>query len=328
MRSTTSIKFHAVARIVIVLFLGFTPTLSFAQDWKWTGFEVIGNRTVTKADILSLLPVKVGDVYKEDPSSWKKWCSDIKKQFKFHYTECSAVRYLNFEAYVVIEIVEVGYEYRSKFRADPTGDITLASSEVLDLYERLYKRLWELFNQGIAAQETTDKGYLDYSDKQMHNIVEQLVKVTPKYRDNLLEVLEKDKDINKREKAANLLNWTVNSLDDSIVRANRLLDDPSGLVRNNISRFTLHFVDKVQTEKYRHGLIDQLLLQLDRPSHGDRNKAIYNLLSLAHTFPSDRPYIKTNGLSVIEYTSQTSVLSNVRDPATELLKLLNDGTAK
>lgn len=297
--------------------------VSFAQDWKWAGFEVIGNHKLTKAELLKYIPIKVGDLYKEDPISWEKWCADLKTHFKFHFTKCSSVRYLDFKSFFTLEIVEPGYEYRTQFRVEPKEDIPLATLEIMDFYERLYKRLWELFNQGIGVQEKTDKGYLDYADKEMHEIVEKLIRLTPKYRDNLLEVLEKDKDINKREKAANLLNWTVTNLAGSVVKANSLLDDPSELVRNNISRFTFHFIEKVQSQLDRQGLIDNLLIQLDRPSHGDRNKAIYNLVHLAEKFPADRPYMKAKGLPLIEYTANTSILDNVSGPATQLIKLLN-----
>lgn len=305
---------------VVLLF----SNLSFAQDWKWSGFEIIGNHKIAKEEILSQIPIKVGDVYKEDLNLWQQWCGKLKSQFKFHYSQCSSVRYINFQAYFVVEIVEDGYEYRNQFRPYPQKSIPFASQEILDLYERLYKRLWELFSKGVGVKESTDKGFLDFDDIEMHEIVEKLIKLTPAYRDNLLEVLEKDRNINKREKAANLLNWTINDLADSIISASRLLDDPSGLVRNNISRFTLHFVDKVKSQSERKGLIDKLLLQLDRPSHGDRNKAIYNLLYIGQRFPSDLRYIKDKGNLLIKYIAETSILENVRDPAVDLLKMLND----
>lgn len=291
--------------------------------YVWKGFEIIGNHKVASTDIQAFIPVRIGDTYQEDFVDWRKWCADIKSKFAFAFTECSAVRYANFDAYFVVEIVEPGFEYRIRFRGFPTRDIAFATQEILNLYEQLYKRLWELFGKGTPPLETSDKGYLDYSDPEMHGLVQRLVQLVPPYRANLLDVLENDKDVSKREKAANLLNWTVNDLDKSVLQANRLLDDPSSLVRNNISRFTMHFLEKVHDPSARQPLIDQLLLQLDRPSHGDRNKAVYNLLIIAQKFPDDRSYIKTKGLSLIRYISGASILSNVKDPALQLLKLLS-----
>jgi len=300
------------------------PLTSFAQNWKWAGVEVFGNRKTIKKDVLASIPIEVGDAFEDDPASWQEWCRDLKNQFGFHFTNCSAVRYINFEAYLVVDIVEDGDEYRNVFRSEPTGTVQLATPEILSLHESLYKRLFDLFNQGVGVLESADKGHLDYADKEMHKIAEQLVKLVPKYRDNLLEVLAKDKDINKRATAANLLNWSVSNLSDSVAKSNRLLDDPSDLVRNNISRFTTNFVDRLQSQSARQELIDNLLLQLDRPSHGDRNKAIYNLLSIANTFESDRPYIRVKGHALIDYTAKTSILDNVRGPAADLLNLISE----
>lgn len=293
-------------------------------QWTWKGFEIIGNEKASRSDILSFIPVKVGEPYAETPDQWHQWCDDLKNGLGFYQTECSAVRYANFDAYFVVEVVERGQEYRTQFRSTPTGDIPFASAEVLDLYERLYKRLWDLFNQGQPAQETTDKGFLDYSDKEMHEIVLQLTQAVPTYRGNLLKVLAEDRDINKREKAANLLNWSITNLDQSVVEANRLLDDPSSLVRNNISRFTLHFIGKVKNKSQRKQIIKNLLVQLDRPSHGDRNKAIYNLLFIAQKFPEDVAFMKKTGLKLIRKIADTSVLDNVRDPAQSLIKMMGE----
>jgi hypothetical protein len=290
--------------------------------WKWKGFEIIGNHKVLSRDIQAVIPIHLGDTFREDVPTWQTWCTDIKSKFALPFTNCSAVRYSNFDAYFVVDVVEPGFEYRNRFRAAPAGDIPFATQDILKLYERLYQRLWELFDEGTPPSETSDKGYLDYSDAEMHGLVQKLIQIVPGYRANLLDVVENDKDINKREKAANLLNWTLNDLDKSILQANRLLDDPSTLVRNNISRFTPHFLDKVQNQSARKLIIDQLLLQLDRPTFADRNKAIFNLLLIAQKFPQDRPHIKSKGGTLIKYISTVSVLDNVKGIAIEVLKML------
>jgi hypothetical protein len=293
-----------------------TPT------WKWKGFEVFGNHRVAKGDIQALIPIHEGDPYQEHADLWKQWCTEIKDKFRYASTNCSSLRYANFEAYFIIDVVEPGSEYRDQFRAIPQKTIPLANPKILTVYEKLYQRMWELFNKGTPPKEAADQGYLDFSDPEMHGYVQQLVQTVPAFRENLLEVLANDQDLNKREKAANLLNWSVENLAGSIVRSNQLLDDPSSLVRNNISRFTLHFTDKLQSPMERRQVIDNLLIQLNRPSFADRNKSIYNLVMIAQKFKSDRPYIRTKGKSLIQYISEASVLPNVKDPATELLQLI------
>ena len=319
--------------LIFAVLLNCNSTVSAYADstthpvWKWVGFEIIGYHKISKEDLQSLVPIHAGSTYQEDFPTWQKWCSDIKTKFSLFFTECTSVRYSNFNAYFAIEVIEPGYEYRNNFRPSPSKDIPLATPEIMDLYEKLDARLWELFNRGAPPSETSDRGYLEYTDSEMHKTVQSLIQFVPKYRANLLDVLENDKDINKRAKAANLLNWSLNNLGESIVQANRLLDDPNSLVRNNISRFTLHFPEKIMNSLDRQKVIDHLLLQLDRPSHGDRNKAIYNLLMMIKKFPEDSAYIKEKGLRLITYISQASVLSNVRDPALEILTLINESGA-
>ena len=307
---------------IIGIFLLFMTTPVFAQDWKWAGFEIIGNHKVSRDEVLKLIPIKPGDKYQQDPTLWHEWCDKIKSSFKFIAADCSAVRYANFDAYLVIDLVEQGQEYRIQFRKTPTGSVPLVTPEIKVIYDGLYKRLWELFNLGTPPHEISNNGYLDYADPAMHDYVLELLKVVPPFTKNLFDVLKNDKDPQKRADAANFLNWTVNDLEQNIQEANKLLDDPSSEVRNNISRFTVKFVDKLKSDSARHDMIDQLLLQLNRPSHGDRNKAIYNLLFLAQKFPQDSGYMKEKGLALIQYIAETSVLSNVRDPAKDLLKLL------
>lgn len=300
-------------------------TVHFAQgeDWRWAGYEVIGSHSVHRDKILQNVPVKVGSNYKEDPSAWDKWCANLRVQFNFHATRCSSVRYLNFQAYLVVEIVEVGNEQRMVFRRAPIGDIAFASETAVELHDRLYKRIRDLFDLGIGIQESGDKGYLDYNDPQMREMVLELIQHTPPIRNNLLEILSNDRDTNKRAKAANLLNWTISNLSETIVKVTGLLDDPEVLVRNNISRFALQFVHRLADRNERHGVIDRLLIQLDRPSHADRNKAIYNLIEIVKVFPEDRSYVNAKGRELIRYIAGTSVLENVRDPAQEILEKLD-----
>jgi len=258
----------------------------------------------------------------------KTWCAEIKKRFYFNHTHCSSVRYANFDAYFVVEVVEKGDEHRIHFRTNPTQVIAFESHEIVLLFQKLEKRQWELFEQGNPPTETSDQGYLDYSDPQMHQHVVDLIKLVPSHRDNLLQILAKDKDVTNRANAAHMLNWTVHDLEVTVSQSAALLDDPNSLVRNNISRFTLHFIEKIQSPQKREALVDQFLIQLDRPSHGDRNQAVYNLYILAQKFQQSRNYIKQSGLTLIKSIAENSVLSNVRDPAQALLQLIEKPVGK
>ena len=85
----------------------------------------------------------------------------------------------------------------------------------------------------------------------------------------------------------------------------------------------IQFVGEVKSKKVRHQLIDAFVDQLARPSHGDRNKGIYNLLGIANAWPSDRGNIRAHGGESIRYLAENSILFNVKPPAQELLALVD-----
>ena len=62
--------------------------------------------------------------------------------------------------------------------------------------------------------------------------------------------------------------------------------------------------------------------RIQRPSHGDRNKGLYNLLVIAQAWPEDRAHIREAGGETLRYLADNSIVFNVRDPARELLALV------
>lgn len=293
-----------------------------AATWKWAGFEVMGARHATRAQILAHIPVKAGSDYREDPAQWHVWCAELKKALHFHATDCSAVRYLDFKAYFVVDVVERGEEARVQYRSAPVGQVGLASDEILSTYRRLYDRQEKLFATGKCAQEVTGPGYLDFSDTVMHRSAKRLARLVPAYRENLFEVIAHEKRPERRWIAANLLNWSGGDIAEAVVRASRLTDDPNMTVRNNLSRFTLPFVHLVSKETDEREIVDRMLIQLGRPSHADRNKSILNLLELARAWPKLRPYIARRGRPLISEIARTSILVNVGVSARKLLELV------
>jgi hypothetical protein len=292
------------------------------MTWKWMGVEVIGNHRVSSTDLLGQLPVHIGDIYREDLRTWMNCGDGLRARYGFIFARCLPVRYPDGTAYLVVDVVEPDQAYRNRFRNPPAKDVAWVTPEIKAVYDRLYTRFWALFNQGRSVQERADAGYLDYSDPRLHADVLKLIRSVPLYRDRLLDVLQNDRNSKKRADAANFLNWTVKDLEGTIRRANSLLDDPSSEVRNNISRFTLQFVARLQSDPVRRDVIRQCLLQLDRPSFGDRNKSLYNLLAIAQKFPEDRDFISEQGLALIQSIADASVLPNVGGTARDLLKVL------
>jgi len=288
-----------------------------APQWRWADFEVLGYRTVTRAVILDPPPVELGTPIPEEERPWEPWCEELEERLDLHRARCSPVYFAGGDGYLVIDVIEKGDEERDHFRPEPEGEVEIPA-EVRRRFDALEARQMELFRTGTPPRESAEGGFLDYDEPRMHELVTELRELVPPLRERLLEAVATDADAEDRAAAARLLNW-AGDVTDSIARVHRHLDDPSVLVRNNISRFTLHHVHRVESPEVRRSLVEVLCRQVARPSHADRNKALYSLLHLSQTFPGELPAIRAGCGEPIATLAERSVLGNVRDPAAELV---------
>ena len=113
----------------------------------------------------------------------------------------------------------------------------------------------------------------------------------------------------------------VGDVEASILAVYERVDDPHMGVRNNVTRFMLHYFDRLQSEKGRLAVIEAMGRQLARPSHADRNKAISALHALAREFPDSISVIMARYGDEIRHVAEHSILSNVGGVAKKLLSL-------
>jgi hypothetical protein len=286
--------------------------------WKWTNFELMGHHSVSREKITKHIPLKIGTDYQTDRESWKKWSADLEKQFDFHSVKISAVRFVGGKAYLVVNVIERGNERVLEFRPTPTGSVELPA-DVLETYRKMSTYSQSLFEKGTPPHEKSDDGFLDYEEAEMSQMATELFQIVPQHRLLLLKALDEESELRIRATAATLLNW-AGDVEKSMVASLPYLDDPSSGVRNNLTRFMLHYFDRVESAESRRQIIDAIIPQLSRPSHGDRNKAIYALSMLAEKDDDSLDYIMSKAGKQIRYIADNSILFNVRDPAKELLK--------
>ncbi len=291
----------------------------------WAGFEIMGNRHIETAKIAKLIPIRIGAPYEQDIPAWKSWCAEIRKALGVPFAECTATRFSDGNAYFTVDIVEKGDEAHAVFRPEPAGSLPLPPPEVMSRYDALQTRLWKLFNEGTPPGETWSAGYLDYTDPEMHRLVLELVKSVPPYRAGIIAALAGERDFNRRMTAADLLNWAGEGA-DSVAKVHTLLDDPHSAVRNQLSRFMMHFVASVKDPRVLDAVVDSLVTQLDRPSHGDRNKALFNLVFLVKAHPEEAVRIREKAGPSLRYIAARSILPNVGPVAGELMKLIGMAT--
>ncbi|HEX4955476.1 MAG TPA: hypothetical protein VF017_18955 [Thermoanaerobaculia bacterium] len=296
------------------------PPATAEPRWRWRDFEIVGSTQTDPAAIRQAIPLPLGGAFPDDPEVWAAWCPGLAERFGLASLSCSPVLFLDGRAYLVVEVVEKEEAERLQFGTAPLEDVALPES-LVSLYTRLRERQQDNFRQGRANQEDVKQGYLDYSEPVMHGIAQELAAAVPPHRTTLLAALAQDKDAEDRARAATLLHWAPDK-EGSIAAAHRYLADPSSLVRNDISRFLLFYLDQVKSRETLGSVIDALALQLSRPSHGDRNKALYALESLLEGTPDLSPVVAQKAGPWILRIARQSVLDNVGGVAKGLAERL------
>ncbi len=307
--------------LVVMLAAGAVTSPVVAQDdqprWRWADFEVCGQRTVTREQIIDHLPLEIGTPYATDFESWKAWAASLEQEFDFHAVRISAVRYVDKRAFLVVNIVEHGDEDRLAFREAPTGSVLMPQA-LVDAQDELNVILREQFEKGTPSPENADKGYLDYALESAQPLTARLAELAPPHRETLVRIVKEDADRDKRARAATLLNW-AGDVERSILELHEYVDDPDGGVRNNLTRFTLHFLDRLESPESQQAFIRAMATQLRKPGHGDRNKAVSALSRMYEFHPDTLPYIMEVAGEEIERIAEQSILSNVGGVAKNLL---------
>ncbi len=288
--------------------------------WIWKDIEINGHHSVSRDAILAEVELELGTPFGTERVAWSDIGERVRSTFEFADVRVGAVRYIDYNAFLTIEVIERGDEHRVEMKPAPTGDLPLADEDVRAVFARMDQLRSEGFESGKPAPELDTEGFLDFDDAELHALALELRELVPPHRLALIDVVLLDADAEKRGTAATLLNWG-GDVADSIARIHSAASDPSSHVRNNATRFMLHYMDRVESPEVRAELIGELARQLERPSHGDRNKACYGLLRLLEAWPDDARLVAQEAGDALRTIARDSILSNVREPAEQILAL-------
>ena len=89
----------------------------------------------------------------------------------------------------------------------------------------------------------------------------------------------------------------------------------------------LFHLGRVEDRALLREVVASLARQLARPSHGDRNKALYGLAAVLDAAPELEPFVEERAGAWLRRLAEQSVLSNVGGVAVELLGRLRGGAA-
>jgi len=280
----------------------------------WRDFEIMGNEHVTRQQIIDAIPLTLGEEFeREEQDVWDQWAGAVRAKFGFDEVHITRLKWFpDHSVYLVVDIVEVGRPGAERFRRRPVGDAALPA-DVHEAYKHL-ERLW--FERRVG--ERLEGEYKTFSDPELDALAERLHALAAPARERVLTVLRESADDHLRADAAMILNW-VGDPGRTIPQAIALLDDPSPDVRNNITRYAMPFLRRMNDPALHDAVTAALIKQIGYPSHGDRNKAISGLMMLTQSNPEIRGRILREAGDHIRTIADTSVIPNVAGPARALL---------
>ncbi len=304
------------------------------MKWIWTDYEVVGHRSVTRDEILQDLPFTMGEEAqrgKETNIAINEWCDGRKEALGLYGIDCGFLRFGDGKTYVTVNVLEREDAVKLTTRARPTADLALPA-ELDATYSKLFEIQEGHFDSGnykVLQEEVTRPDgadpYLTYpKEPEMAKLAAELAATAPAHRDTLRDIAARAANPAVRARAATLLNWAGDTT-KSIEIAHQLLDDPSALVRNNLSRFMLHYIPDVDDPDLQGSLARVLAVQATRPSHPDRNKALFGLLYIAQSSEPARALVMKEAGETIRRLAEQSRLPNVGEVAKQILAL-EDGS--
>lgn len=295
----------------------------------WTGIEVIGTNSINANKIRSLDIITIGNTF--PAYKVKYYCEKckriIQKKTQFKNAQCGLVLYGDEGAYLTVEANGKQQNSRS-FRDTPINRnaVTKIPNELNEIFLKWEARMSTLISGGNFSVEKPNDKFRDSNDTILHELAVQLSELVPKYNHAVLEVIQYSPDIQERQKAAQLFAWSNHAENlPYVLEWNLLLDSDSG-VRNDVARSFSNSMHKIKDENLLKKLIPTYCKQAALPSHSDRNKALLSILDMVKTHSNLITILnkETQCKANITYISNMSILENVRDPAKEILKILEE----
>jgi hypothetical protein len=309
---------------IIVFFSMSTNAFEVDENYKsdWAGIEVIGGDIEAAEKIRSLDLVTIGATF--PASKAKHYCQKCKKivQKKTQFTNahCSLIWYGDQTAYL---IVETGGKHINDYLLRSIPKNKYAIVKIPDELNKVFL-LWES-RMSVLMFSSNNKKLADLNDPILHKLTDQLYELVPKYNQAVLDVVHYSPDKIERQKAAQLFAWSNHAENLPYVLEWDLLLDPDSGVRNDVARSFSNSMEKIKDETLLKNLMPVYCKQLSLPTFSDRNKALMSISRMLQTHPilistlNKDNQCKAN----ITYISNMSILENVREPAKDILKILD-----
>jgi hypothetical protein len=311
--------------IGLLVALLFAPTDSGlkavdATEWRLRSVEVFGNHRHVEADIVAQFPFKPGAfVRAQDKPLRDAQCGAMRAKFGFAYAACSMILEQPGNAFFSIDVVEPGEEWRIPKSDGAKRETTPLGKPLVEAVHNLKAAIDAKFGAGAPPQELiAPEGFLSYSDAVLASQAARLYALASRDPGSILRALARG-DLEERQDAAELLNW-IGPTDAAPRAAIAALSDPDPTVRNSVGRYLVKFEGTIAGPELRSLMLSAVSHQLEWPSFGDRNKALFVLSALVKASPELKASFPRAACWRIDEISKISVVPNEGGAARELYK--------
>jgi len=304
--------FQKSLSVLLALLLSGSLPAGAEKGPHYAGIEFYGSSQITKMELEKLLGLRKGDSFQSVNQAVIRLDKKLEERHLKNTVEL--VQAPPDEVFVVVDIVDSYKDQIPVRQLSFPHHITLTTEKPLALLEQLHDRLATVTAQGRNWTENYKEGIKYFSDEPANQIVDDILKYAPSMRKELLTVAACDPDNMRRANSIELLNWAGNVPETSALLINTL-DDSDVIVRANTARYLFPRLDMLGDDFPYPQLIMALSRQMRRPSHEDRSKALYCLLSIAKLHPPLAVPMKQIDQEKVLQLEQATVLPTIKAPA-------------
>jgi len=288
----------------------------------FAGIEYAGSSQISRSELEKYLGLKPGARLEQIARAVDRLNQKLEERHISSYVEI--VQGSTEQIFVAVSVTDSSTDVAAPTRhlRNPRH-VALSTEKPFLLLDDLNARLEKLTDEGRPWSEQMRSGLKYFTDEPANQIVEQMVRLVPYMRNEVIAVTESDPDNNRRRRAIELLNF-AGSVPDTSRRIMPALDDADPGVRAATARYLFSRLELLPDDFPFDQLVESFSRLLNRPTHQDRSKALYCLYALC----SQRPQLITNAKvfdeDKVKQIASTSIIPSIKGAADQLIARFNN----
>lgn len=309
--------------LVLVQVCGAPALFASKQIGGFAGIEYMGSAQLSRLEIDKCMGIKQGATLEAAQKAIERLKQKL--ELKHVHANIELIPADQGYFYIGIDVVENGLSTSLPTRAlQNPHHVFLSNEKPFTLLEQLRAREDKLIEEGRPSiEEKYSDGMKYYEDAPSQRLAEQEVKELAGQQISLLRIVATDPNPNRRSSAIELLNFTPDWLKNCIYLI-AAIDDSDPGVRAAATKYIWARLSDLPDDYPFQNLVEALSRQLQRPSHGDRSKALACLISICKRDSDSISVVKEFDEAKLREIAQNTTVPDIQRMATQLLKVASN----